>query len=174
MFFCRHATPVGEVVLAARDDGALTHLQFAHRFTPPEKWQEYAVPLDDARRQLDAYFAGKRRSFSLVLAPHGTAFQQRVWRALLSIPYGHTITYAELARRVATPRAARAVGAANRANPIAIVIPCHRVVAANGIGGYAGGVEVKRKLLALERDVTSRTKDIPKQHTAHYTKLRKD
>jgi methylated-DNA-[protein]-cysteine S-methyltransferase len=150
VFFCRHETPVGPVILAAREDGALTHLQFAHRFAPAREWREDATPLAETRRQLDAYFAGRRRAFDLPLAPAGTGFQRRVWRALMDIPYGTTITYGELARRVGNPRAARAVGAANGANAIAIIIPCHRVVAAGGIGGYGGGLEIKRRLLTLE------------------------
>ena len=150
LFFHIHYTPVGPLVLAARPDGALTHLQFAHRFRPSDDWQENAVPFDDARRQLDEYFAGNRRRFDLPLAPRGTAFQRRVWQALLSIPYGGTITYGELARRVGNLRAARAVGRANGANPIAIIVPCHRVVATGGIGGYGGGLDIKRKLLTLE------------------------
>ncbi len=150
MLWHRHDTPVGPVILAAREDGALTHLQFAERFSPAEEWRESPAPLDAVRRQLDEYFAGRRRVFELRLAPHGTSFQRRVWRALQAIPFGETITYGELARRVGKPRAARAVGAANGANPIAIIIPCHRVVAANGSGGYAGGLSIKRSLLALE------------------------
>ena len=150
MHFCRHETPVGPVILAAREDGALTHLQFAHRFAPRDDWRENAEPFAEVRRQLDAYFSRRRRRFDLPLAPEGTDFQRRVWQGLLTIPHGETITYAELARRVGNPRAARAVGAANGANPIAIIIPCHRVVAANGVGGYGGGLEIKRRLLALE------------------------
>ena len=150
MYFCTHATPVGPIILVMREDGVLTHLQFAHRFSPRHDWRESAAPFAQVRRQLDEYFAGVRRSFDVALAPRGTPFQRRVWRALLSIPYGETITYGELARRVGKPRAARAVGAANGANPIAIIIPCHRVVAAGGIGGYGGGPEIKRELLALE------------------------
>ncbi len=150
MHFCRHETPVGAVILAAREDGALTHLQFAHRFAPRDDWRENAAPFGEVRRQLDAYFSRRRRRFDLPLAPRGTPFQRRVWRALTEIPYGQVISYGELARRVGNPRAARAVGAANGANPIAIIIPCHRVVAANGIGGYGGGLEIKRRLLALE------------------------
>ena len=138
------------MMLAARPDGTLTHLQFACRFRPPDDWRMDATVLDDARRQLDEYFCGRRRTFHLPLAPQGTPFQRRVWQALLNIPYGETITYAQLARRIGSPRAARAVGQANSVNPIAIIIPCHRVVAANGIGGYAGGPDIKRKLLALE------------------------
>lgn len=150
MLWHRHDTPVGPVILAAREDGALTHLQFADCFSPAEEWQESPAPFDAVRRQLDEYFAGQRQGFEVPLAPAGTAFQRRVWRALLGIPFGETITYGELARRVGNPRAARAVGAANGANPIAIIIPCHRVVAANGLGGYGGGLKVKQQLLALE------------------------
>ena len=104
-----------------------------------------------AATQLAEYFAGTRTAFDVPLAPSGTPFQLAVWRALAGIPYGETITYAELARRVGRPTAYRAAGQANGANPLAIVVPCHRVVAAGGrIGGYAGGVTVKRRLLALE------------------------
>ena len=150
MLFCRHDTPVGSLVLAAREDGALTHLQFAHRFRPPADWRMDDAFFDEPRRQLDEYFARRRRFFHLPLAPQGTPFQLRVWKALQAIPYGTTITYGELARRLGNPRATRAVGAANGANPIAIIIPCHRVVAANGPGGYAGGLDIKRHLLKLE------------------------
>ena len=101
--------------------------------------------------QLDEYFAGQRREFDLPLSPVGTEHQQRVWQELLRIPFGTTITYSELAQRIGNPKSVRAVGRANGANPIWIVIPCHRVVGADGsLTGYAGGVEVKRKLLELE------------------------
>ncbi len=150
MLWCRHETPVGAVVLAAREDGALTHLQFAERFSPPETWRQETFPFEDVRRQLDDYFEGRRQTFQVPLAPRGTEFQRRVWGALRNIPHGETITYGALARRVGKPGAARAVGQANGANPIAIIIPCHRVVAAGGIGGYGGGLAIKRRLLALE------------------------
>ena len=150
MIFCRHDTPVGELILAARKDGALAHLRFAERFSPAEEWRESPAPFDAMRRQLDEYFEGQRRVFDVALAPQGTAFQRQVWKALQEIPFGETITYAELARRVGNPGAARAVGQANGANPIAIIIPCHRAVAASGIGGYGGGLAIKRRLLALE------------------------
>ncbi len=102
--------------------------------------------------QLNEYFSGRRRMFDLPVRPVGTAFQQSVWQELLTIPFGETRSYAEIARRVGNPTAARAVGAANGRNPISIVIPCHRVVGANGgLTGFAGGIEVKRRLLALER-----------------------
>ena len=107
--------------------------------------------LDAAEAQLREYFAGTRRTFDLPLAPRGTAFQQRVWAALRAIPYGETRTYGELAAAIGSPSASRAVGMANHHNPIPIVIPCHRVIGANGtLTGYTGGLEIKRKLLALE------------------------
>ena len=112
-----------------------------------------AAPLRAARRELEEYFAGERREFSLALEPAGTPFQMRVWQALRAIPYGETISYLELARRVESPRAFRAVGQANGHNPISIIVPCHRVIAADGsLGGYGGGLERKRFLLALESD----------------------
>jgi methylated-DNA-[protein]-cysteine S-methyltransferase len=108
--------------------------------------------LADAARQLAEYFAGERRAFDLPLAPRGTAFQQRVWHALLAIPYGETRSYGELARAIGRPAAARAVGAANAKNPLAIVVPCHRVIGASGeLTGYAGGMSAKRWLLAHEQ-----------------------
>jgi methylated-DNA-[protein]-cysteine S-methyltransferase len=100
---------------------------------------------------LARWFAGELRTFDLALAPAGTPFQQRVWAELVRIPYGTTISYAELARRIGAPQAVRAVGRANGANPIPIVVPCHRVIGADGtLTGYAGGLEKKRALLALE------------------------
>jgi methylated-DNA-[protein]-cysteine S-methyltransferase len=105
----------------------------------------------DLECQLRDYFSGERESFDIPLAPNGTGFQLAVWNALLEIPYGHTVTYAELARRIGRPSAVRAVGAANGANPIPVIIPCHRVIGSNGtLTGYGGGVERKQWLLALE------------------------
>lgn len=104
-----------------------------------------------AAGQLDEYFAGTRRDFDLPLALHGTPFQRRVWAALLAIPYGETRSYRDIARAVGSPRACRAVGMANHANPVMIVVPCHRVICADGsLGGYGGGQEAKKCLLALE------------------------
>ena len=101
--------------------------------------------------QLSEYFDGKRSMFELPLAPRGTAFQQQVWNSLLSIPFGELVSYGEIARRIGLPRASRAVGAANGANPIPIVIPCHRVIGASGtLTGYGGGLDIKEKLLLLE------------------------
>jgi len=110
-----------------------------------------AAPLPALRRQLAGYLAGERRVFDLPLAPAGTDFQRRVWQALQDIPFGATRSYADLAEASGNPRAVRAVGQANRRNPIGVVIPCHRVIAADGgLGGYAGGLVRKRRLLALE------------------------
>ena len=116
-----------------------------------------SAALGEARRQLTEYFAGARRAFDLPLAASGTPFQRRVWEALRRIPYGETISYGELARRIGKPTASRAVGAANGRNPIAIVVPCHRVIGADGtLIGYGGGLPVKEALLALERRAAHR------------------
>ncbi len=116
-----------------------------------EDWVEDADALAAVTEQLGEYFAGERRSFDLPLAPSGSSFQQRVWEQLRRIEYGNTISYGELACRVGDPNAARAVGLANGANPIAIIIPCHRVIGADGsLTGYGGGIERKRVLLELE------------------------
>jgi methylated-DNA-[protein]-cysteine S-methyltransferase len=130
-------------------DGALTELRFA----PGGATEPPCDPvLTAACAQLDAYFAGERTTFDLPLAPAGTAFDARVWEAVAAIPHGTTATYGDLAAQLGAPGAARAVGAANGRNPIAIVIPCHRVVGARGaLTGYAYGVERKAALLALER-----------------------
>lgn len=109
---------------------------------------------DDVRSQLAEYFDGSRQTFELTLAPAGTVFQRRVWQELCRIPYGVTISYGELAHRIGNPQAVRAVGLANGANPIAIVIPCHRVIGADGtLTGYGGGLPVKRYLLDVERAI---------------------
>jgi methylated-DNA-[protein]-cysteine S-methyltransferase len=108
--------------------------------------------LDLAQRELDAYFAGVLREFTVKLAPQGTGFQKKVWAALLTIPYGATRSYGQQAAAIGAPKASRAVGAANGRNPIAIIIPCHRVIGANGsLTGFGGGMERKRILLDLER-----------------------
>ena len=126
------------------------------RLDPEPEWAESRAPFKEAVRQLDAYFAGRLRQFDLPLATGGTAFQQRVWRALRDIPYGETVSYGELARHIERPAAVRAVGAANGQNPISIVIPCHRVIGADGsLTGYGGGLERKRHLLDLEAEVTA-------------------
>ncbi|HWD51078.1 MAG TPA: methylated-DNA--[protein]-cysteine S-methyltransferase [Acidimicrobiales bacterium] len=153
-------TPVGELMLCADDDG-LTHLVLPGAARPPQSTgvdeddggQEVGIHhhLLEAATQLDEYFAGERQSFELALDPQGTPFQRKVWFALADIPYGQTISYAELARRVGRPKAFRAVGQANGRNPLAIILPCHRVITSEGtIGGYGGGLPMKRELLAHE------------------------
>lgn len=138
-------TPIGPLTLEA-DENAVTAIRFSAGGA-----QDASPLLDAAEAQLREYFAGARRTFDLPLAPHGTAFQQRVWTALRAIPYGETRTYGELAAAINSPNASRAVGMANHRNPIPIIIPCHRVIGANGtLTGYAGGLEIKRRLLALE------------------------
>jgi methylated-DNA-[protein]-cysteine S-methyltransferase len=152
-------TPVGDLVIGG-DDDHLTHLLLPDpvRAVPGAQRSGHVVDgglpaaVAAARQQLDEYFAGARRAFDLPLAPTGTDFQRQVWFALADIPYGETLSYAELAARVGRPRAWRAVGQANSANPLPIILPCHRVVASGGgIGGYRGGLGLKRQLLALEQ-----------------------
>jgi methylated-DNA-[protein]-cysteine S-methyltransferase len=158
-------TPLGPLLLAG-DDAGLKTINFQHgtaAIKPAAGWEVAssfpAHPLARAVRQLNEYFDGRRRRFDLALAPTGTPFQQRVWRALREIPYGETISYAELARRIGEPRAVRAVGAANGRNPLPVVVPCHRVIGSDGtLTGFRGGVHLKAGLLDLERralDATS-------------------
>jgi methylated-DNA-[protein]-cysteine S-methyltransferase len=146
-------SPTGRLLLAA-DETGLRALQFAAGRTPPEvepSWKQDDALLREPVRQLRAYFAGELHRFELPLAPQGTAFQQRVWNALLAIPFGETTSYGELARRLGNPSASRAVGLANGSNPIAIIIPCHRVIGSSGkLTGYGGGLENKRWLLDFE------------------------
>jgi O-6-methylguanine DNA methyltransferase len=133
-------------------ESTLQFLTEMARATGIEEWDRDSGPvLNQAAAQLDEYFNTRRREFQLPLDLHGTPFQQKVWNALLDIPYGKTRSYAELARSIGAPKAFRAVGAANGANPIAIIIPCHRVISSGGgLGGYGGGVPLKKRLLELE------------------------
>ena len=143
-------SPVGDLVLTAGGD-ALDRIGFAARTPVDPSWRRDDPAFAEAARQLAEYFAGGRRAFDLPLAPAGTPFQRQVWAALTALPYGVTTSYAALAERLGRPGSARAVGAANGANPLAIVVPCHRVVGADGsLTGYAGGLAAKRALLALE------------------------
>lgn len=120
---------------------------------PQADWQRDAAPFAAAIRQLDEYSAGQRRDFDLALDLQGTPFQLQVWRALRAIPYGRTISYGELAARIGQPGGSRAVGAANHANPLPIVVPCHRVIGADGsMTGFGGGIGIKRRLLQFEVD----------------------
>lgn len=149
----RIESPAGPLVIAA-DDSGLRHIEFYQNRHPADRdaWQggDNDV-LQAAEAQLDEYFAGSRSRFELPLAPRGTAFQLAVWQELARIPYGATISYAELAQRVGNPTATRAVGAANGRNPLPIVLPCHRVIGADGaLTGFGGGLPMKQFLLRLE------------------------
>jgi methylated-DNA-[protein]-cysteine S-methyltransferase len=143
-------SPIGELMITGGPEG-LTGLHLPGRHPDPGGAREDAGAFAAVREQLEGYFAGERTTFDVALAPRGTQFELRVWDALREIPYGTTTTYGELARELGIPRGARAVGLANGRNPIAIVVPCHRVIGADGrLAGYAGGLERKRALLALE------------------------
>jgi len=146
-------TPIGQLRLVADREG-LREVWFEsgkHRKSPSPDWVRAARPLAEARRQLEEYFAGDRTRFELKLHPIGTPFQLAVWAELGRIPYGVTISYAELARRIGQPAAMRAVGAANGRNPIPIILPCHRVIGSNGsLTGFGGGLPTKRFLLSME------------------------
>lgn len=153
MLYTTIDSPLGEILIAGEEDGLrLIHFQHGRR---PKRvgadWTRADEALREPRRQLKAYFAGELKQFDLPLRPEGTPFQQTVWQNLVEIPYGETTTYGELAAKIGKPTASRAVGAANGRNPIAIAIPCHRVVGSNGkLIGYYGGIDLKEKLLALE------------------------
>lgn len=145
-------SPVGHLVLTS-DGSALTGVLFDADVDPSWSTTPCAV-LDRTAEQLGEYFAGARTDFDLPLAPAGTPFQRSTWLALREIPYAETINYGQLALRVGNPKAARAVGLANGRNPISIVVPCHRVIGADGsLTGYGGGLDRKRLLLDLERRV---------------------
>ena len=147
------AGPEGPLFLAVDDDGRVLRLHFIAGALPVEDgWERDDAALAEFARQLDEYFAGERVEFDLVLAPRGTPFQLEVWDQLCRIPYGETISYGELAKRVDRSGAARAVGSANGQNPIAIIVPCHRVIGADGsLTGFGGGLPWKRWLLAREQ-----------------------
>lgn len=151
-------TPIGTLRVVGDDDGLeRIDLPNAAAGNPDPAWRERrrpsAGPLLEAKRQLREYFDGARRDFDLPLAPVGSEFQRRVWDELRRIPYGETVSYGELARRIGRPTASRAVGAANGRNPLAIVVPCHRVIGSDGtLIGYGGGLPVKETLLAHERN----------------------
>lgn len=142
-------SPIGRLVLEGTDE-ALTRVSLPGHASQVDAATTSLSALRRAAEQLTEYFDGERTTIDLPLAPAGTPFQLEVWRQLSLIPYGEVITYAQLAQRVARPKGFRAVGQANGRNPLAIIVPCHRVVASDGLGGYAGGPELKRWLLDLE------------------------
>src|SRR5277367_4084024 len=153
MIYARMESPVGNLLLVG-DEAGLRSVNFAGSKRAAEvlpEWREDGGALSEVVRQLSAYFAGELREFKLELAPAGTEFQLRVWQELRRIPYGETITYGELARRVGNIKASRAVGLANGCNPIAIIVPCHRVIGSDGsLTGFGGGLRNKEILLELE------------------------
>jgi methylated-DNA-[protein]-cysteine S-methyltransferase len=147
-------SPIGELLLLG--DGESLHGLYmqAGRHPVPinPRWERDDEAFADVRRQLEEYFAGERSTFDIKMHMEGTAFQRTVWHALTEIPYGETISYGELAKRIGRPDRARAVGTANGQNPIAVIVPCHRVIGANGkLVGYGGGLDNKRRLLELEQ-----------------------
>ena len=149
-------SPIGELLLVG--DGESLHM--LHMLEAPRPraidpdWERDDGAFDDVASQLAEYFAGSRTTFDLPLAPHGNEFQLKVWAALQTIPYGETASYGKIARQIGHPDGARAVGAANGQNPISVIVPCHRVIGADGkLVGYGGGLERKRTLLDLESGV---------------------
>ena len=150
-----HESPYGQMLLVAADEG-LSGVYFdGQKYLPAvaSQWLRDAqhASLLQAKRELSEYFGGERKRFEVALAPEGTPFQRSVWKAISTVSFGQTISYAELARRAGQPGSARAAGAATGRNPIGVIVPCHRIVGADGsLTGYAGGLDVKRALLALE------------------------
>ncbi len=153
MWFDAFDTPIGTMTVAA-DETGLRHVLFPDNKYPPagrEDWRRDASVLRQPREQLLAYFAGELRQFELVLAPVGTPFQRKVWTTLAAIPFGRTWSYGELARHIGEPTAVRAVGAANGRNPLPVILPCHRVIGADGsLTGFGGGLPLKTFLLEHE------------------------
>lgn len=154
LFYIRYRAKLANLVLAASENG-LVAVEFERGKFPPSKskyaWVESAAGLQRYIRELDEYFGGKRREFTFPLDLRGTPFQLKCWNALLKIPYGETRSYADIARAIGHGNAFRAVGMANNRNPLAIVVPCHRVLASDGtLCGYGGGLDLKRRLLELE------------------------
>lgn len=146
-------SPIGPLTLAGHE-GLLTNLRMVHQTYEPSRadWNRDDRAFKDVVRQLDAYFAGELCEFDVRLDLRGTEFQRRVWEALLTIPYGETRSYGQIALQIGAPGAARAVGLANGHNPVAIIVPCHRVIGAAGkLTGYGGGLDRKQSLLTLER-----------------------
>lgn len=147
---CKIHTMIGKLTLVA-DEESVKEIRFGWEIKEGEKEENHPL-LQWTRRELEEYFQGKRKEFSLPLKPDGTEFQKKVWKALTEIPYGETRTYGEVAAAVGNDKASRAVGMANHCNPIPVIIPCHRVIGKNGkLTGYAGGLEKKTALLDVER-----------------------
>ena len=160
MWFDEFKTPIGLLKIAV-DAMGLRYVMFEqNKFQPPSPgdWRRDSSPTREAREQLQQYFSGDRKEFDLKMSLAGTAFQQQTWRSLAFIPFGRTWSYAELAKRVGSPKAVRAVGAANGRNPIPIILPCHRVIGSNGaLTGFGGGLPVKKWLLEHESNSIAAT-----------------
>ncbi|GAA0134583.1 methylated-DNA--[protein]-cysteine S-methyltransferase [Paenibacillus sp. YSY-4.3] len=164
LYYTEMESPIGMLTLCGSGDG-LCHIEFGpfadradflekwtYRYYPEAEYVRAAEPLAPALAQLGEYFAGKRHSFDLALDMRGTEFQQKVWKALLEIPYGAAVSYKSIAEKIGQPKAVRAVGGANNKNPLPIVVPCHRVIGSGGaLVGYGGGLSIKESLLSLER-----------------------
>lgn len=150
-YYIKYISPVADLYLV-EERGQLVEISF-HQLEHREEMEEKRTELlEEAERQLQEYFAGRLQHFDLPLYPQGTEFQKKVWKALMSIPYGETRSYGEIAKQIGKEKAVRAVGGANHVNPISIVIPCHRVIGKNGsLTGYGGGLKIKETLLTLER-----------------------
>ena len=155
MYYCYLETPIGELLLAG-DEDALSLVSFPQgsmRRDPDDDWIYNEKPFTAARQQLSEYFAGERKDFDLPLRLNGTEFQLSVLEALQRIPYGETMSYANIAERIGRPKAVRAVGAANGRNPVPIIVPCHRVIGSQGdLTGFGGGLDTKKALLRLEAE----------------------
>ena len=162
MIYCYMSSPIGDLLLAG-DDVSLKLIGFPEgkgRVEPKSDWLENTGRFALVQQQLDEYFTGQRREFDLVLAPTGTEFQRAVLVALQKIPYGRTCSYRDIAERIGKPKAVRAVGAANGRNPLPIVIPCHRVIGADGrLTGFGGGLAAKSWLLNHEGSLPTNTQD---------------
>ncbi len=158
MYYCYVDTPIGELLLAGTED-ALSLNGFpkgSMRRDPRPDWIFKEEPFEKVRQQLREYFEGKRREFDIPLSLEGTKFQLSVWQKLREIPYGSTVSYGDVAKRIDNPKAVRAVGAANGRNPIPIIVPCHRVIGSHGdLTGFGGGLDTKEALLRLEAEHTS-------------------
>ncbi|NVN98651.1 MAG: methylated-DNA--[protein]-cysteine S-methyltransferase [Geobacteraceae bacterium] len=151
MNYCFVDTEIGRIAIA-ENEGMITGLFFEGEALPEQSVLQETALLQEASRQLAAWFKGELKEFSLPLAPEGTPFMKSVWQALCNIPYGKTASYKEIATAVGKPKAMRAVGMANNRNPLPVIIPCHRVIGADGsLVGYGGGLDIKVKLLELER-----------------------
>jgi methylated-DNA-[protein]-cysteine S-methyltransferase len=152
-YYCYCDSPIGRMLLVG-ENGMLEELHFpkaVEQLEIPKNWQENKAFFEEHLRQLRQYFAGERQEFHLPLAAKGTPFQEQVWRELCKIPFGKTASYGEIAERIGKPKACRAVGMANKKNPIPIIIPCHRIIGKDGsLTGFGGGLSVKKQLLDLE------------------------